>query len=162
MDDESIEQAVRQGGLLTEEQIEQVREAVGRAADQDEDLSFLDAAVREKVLTEYQAEDIRKQAEREISTSETEDISEAIPAGLPEAEEAPPTSEADAADETGEPESDEDAAATQELPEPADAPETEGEALAAADKLSPLPIVIGIAALIILIILVAILNRPPG
>ena len=106
MDDETIEQAVRQEGQLTEEQIEAVREAIREAAEQGEELLFLEAAVRKELLTEEPAATIRKEAELQVSTSETEDISEVMPGGADRAEleEAAPDAEMDQPSEADEPE----------------------------------------------------------
>ncbi len=147
MHDEKIEQLARQKELLTEDQIEAVRDEIREAADGGEELSFVDAAVRKDLLTAEQAEALQKEAEQEISTSETEDISGAI-GGEPAAQ--------DEAEHTGE--------SAAEGPAPAEeedqaASETEEQAAQEPQKQPYLAIAIGIAIVIALITLVAIFNR---
>ena len=84
-DDERIEQLARQKGFLNDEQVESVRQEIRDAADRGEQLSFLDAATRTNVLYTYQAEQLREEAEKEVSSAETQDISEAIPGQVSEA-----------------------------------------------------------------------------
>ena len=98
-DDEKIEQVARRKGLLTVEQIESVNQAIREAEGRGEKLSFLEAAVQKHFLYTFQADQLREEAEKEIATSETEDISEAIPgqASSDTAECAPPGAETPAA-----------------------------------------------------------------
>jgi len=155
-DDERIEQIVRDKALLTSEQIEQVREAIRQAAERGTELSFLAAAKEKGLLGDAQAEDVRQEAEREISTSETQAVTDE--AGVPSPDAAA---------------SDADKEATREVPagpegeaKPADAaaaaPEAAAQPQAARQKPPLSTIVIGIVVLIALTILVAILNRKPS
>ena len=158
MDDEKIEQVTRQKGLLTEDQIEMVREAIREAAEQGEELSFFDAAVRLDLLTDLEAEEALKEAELEISTCETEDISGAI-AGEPSAADegdgngqdeqaVASAAESDAGDEIPESEAVTD---RHEVPEE--------QAVPAVQKPPYAAIAVGMVILIIFVILAAVFNR---
>jgi len=163
MDDERFEQVLRGKEMLSDKQIEAVKEEVRKAADRGEELSFLDAAVRMCLLTDEQAAQACREADREVSTSETQDISEAIAA-----EEEPPAgheAEQPAGREEGEaPEagSGETAEADQaETTKASVASSEQGEARPAAEAGKPpyAAIAIGILVLVALVILAAILNR---
>jgi len=158
MDDERIEQVARQRGLLTEDQIEKVRQAVREAADQGEELSFLDAALRLDLLSRDEAEEVLKEAELEISTCETEEISRAI---------APQPSAADEEDESGQHQQavesaseagmDGEDAESETITDRQEAPEV--QSMPQAQRPPYAAIAVGVAILIIFVILAAVFNR---
>ena len=82
IDDDRIEQLAKQKNFLNDELIEQVRQEIRNAADNGEQLSFIDAALRRHLLNDYQASLLKQQADREVSGLETEDISAALPPGI--------------------------------------------------------------------------------
>jgi len=170
MDDEKIEQVVREKELLTEDQIETVRDALRRAAEDEQELSFLDAAVQEGLLSGGEAEDIRKEVEQEISTCETEDISGAIPAepGGPRLDEQPaaaealagrPAAEEEQLREAVKPETGEELGESEVPTDRHEVPDTEEQPAAKTHKPPYASIAIGTLILIALIVLVAIFNR---
>ncbi|HUT56401.1 MAG TPA: hypothetical protein VNA25_00845 [Phycisphaerae bacterium] len=142
VDDDRIEQLAKQKNFLNDELIEQVRQEIRNAADNGEQLSFIDAALRRHLLNDYQASLLKQQADREVSGLETEDISAALPPGIAAdridlgeyAGEAPPESSPVAGSEgpEGEPiaaaAGEEDAAGEPSGEPPAEGPEPAAEA----------------------------------
>jgi len=169
MEEERLEQIIRDNNLLDNEQMEAARSEMRDAADRGEDISLLDAAVKKGLLTQDQADEVNREADLEVSTSETQDISEALPS---EQEAEPSGEEADqepaqAAEETDgeEKTADSDQAETTEASiageEAPQEEQAQTEAAARAEKTKPpyTAIAIGLLILIALIILGAIFNR---
>ena len=169
MEEERLEQIIRDNNLLDNEQMEAARSEMRDAADRGENISLLEAAVKKGLLTQDQADEVNREADFEVSTSETQDISEALPS---EQEPEPSGEEADqepaqAAEETDgeEKTADSDQAETTEASiageEAPQEEQAQTEAAAQAEKTKPpyTAIAIGLLILIALIILGAIFNR---
>ena len=171
MEEERLEQIIRDNNLLDNEQMEAARSEMRDAADRGENISLLEAAVKKGLLTQDQADEVNREADFEVSTSETQDISEALPSEQepePSGEEADQEPAQPAEENTGEEktaaaeadqvETTEASIAGEEAPQEEQA---QTEAAARAEKTKPpyTAIAIGLLILIALIILGAIFNR---
>lgn len=170
MEEERLEQIIRDNNLLDNEQMEAARSEMRDAADRGENISLLEAAVKKGLLTQDQADEVNREADFEVSTSETQDISEALPS---EQEPEPSGEEADqepaqAAEETDgeEKTADSDQAETteasiagEEVPQQVEQAQTEAATQEEKTKPPYTAIAIGLLILIALIILGAIFNR---
>jgi|GEM_PF-2713275 len=170
MEEQRLEQIIRDNNLLDNEQMEAARSEMRDAADRGEDISLLDAAVKKGLLTQDQADEVNREADLEVSTSETQDISEALPS---EQEPEPSGEEADqepvqAAEETDgeEKTADSDQAETteasiagEEVPQQVEQAQTEAATQEEKTKPPYTAIAVGLLILIALIILGVIFNR---
>ena len=149
-DDDTIIQIARDRQLLSDQQIEAALEEIRNAADAGEEIAFLDAAVRRNLLSPEQARQLREEADKAISTAETEEIQPALPADS-EIDTAPHEPEPPSEVAAGQPA----APATGEQP----AATSAGGVAGAQQKPLQIAMLVGLAVLIILTILAAILNR---
>jgi len=189
VDDETIEQKIREKNLLTDDQIESVHQAIRDAAAADEELSFIDAAVRLNLMSAEAAAGVQAEADREISSAETGEISgELAGSGTQEEQAGEPGTSADSEQDTeGHPVEGEQAAAGEQAEaESAEVPSSHEQASGEQDvktenaeaasesggtisveeskpakQTVPLvPLILGAAVLIALIVIVAVLNQP--
>jgi len=172
MEEERLEQIIRDNNLLDNEQMEAARSEMRDAADRGENISLLEAAVKKGLLTQDQADEVNREADFEVSTSETQDISEALPSEQepePSGEEADQEPAQPAEENTGEEKTaaaDSDQAETteasiagEEVPQQVEQAQTEAATQEEKTKPPYTAIAIGLLILIALIILGAIFNR---
>jgi len=160
-DDEKILQVIQRRNLLSSEQIEAVNQEIRHAAEHGEELTFLQAALRKALLYDSQAQEVQQEAEREVSTSETEEIQPAAQGDTAQAAcEAAGSGGAVEADvPMAEPAPESEAAADKPAGEAQTADTTDTQEAAPLQKVAALPIVLGALLLAGITVLVALLNR---